>query len=110
MISREEIQHIYALAKLELKEEEIDEVRRKFSDILDFTSKILEVKTPDDSLEMLALQNERRYSGGKLYQRRRVKTRLRDRVRIFPFESGCRVEVRGWICEQSIFTIYEKNM
>ena len=54
MISREEIQHIYALAKLELKEEEIDEVRRKFSDILDFTSKILEVKTPDDSLEMLA--------------------------------------------------------
>jgi len=54
LISREEIQHIYALAKLELKEEEIDEVRRKFSDILDFTSKILEVKTPDDSLEMLA--------------------------------------------------------
>lgn len=54
MISREEIKHIYALAKLDLREEDVDEIRTKFSDILEYVSKILEVETPEEHLELLA--------------------------------------------------------
>lgn len=34
MISREEIKHIYTLAKLDLREEDVDEIRTKFLDVI----------------------------------------------------------------------------
>lgn len=54
MISRDEIKHIYALAKLDLRDEDVDEIRTKFSEVLEYVSKILEVETPEEHLELLA--------------------------------------------------------
>lgn len=50
MITREEIIRIYGLANLHIADEDIDEVREKFSKIMDFADILKEIDTEDTEL------------------------------------------------------------
>lgn len=47
MISEEEIRNIAKLSYLEIKDEEIDEIREKFSSILEYVKKLQELDVSD---------------------------------------------------------------
>ena len=47
MISEEEIRNIAKLSYLEIKDEEIDEIRNKFSSILEYVKKLQELDVSD---------------------------------------------------------------
>ena len=47
MISEEEIKNIAKLSYLEIKDEEIDEIRNKFSSILEYVKKLQELDVSD---------------------------------------------------------------
>ncbi len=54
MLEKEKIDKIAHLAKLEIKEEEMDEVRENLSEILEYVEKIKEVDTKDVDFKLFS--------------------------------------------------------
>ena len=53
MVSKEEVKKIYYLANLNVKEEELDIIAKKFDDVLVFANEIMELDTSEcEALEI----------------------------------------------------------
>lgn len=58
MVSKEEVKKIYYLANLNVKEEELDSIAKKFDDVLVFANEIMELDTSDcEALEIVVEHN-----------------------------------------------------
>ena len=58
MVSKEEVKKIYYLANLNVKEEELDIIAKKFDDVLVFANEIMELDTSDcEALEIVVEHN-----------------------------------------------------
>ena len=58
MVSKEEVKKIYYLANLNVKEEELDIIDKKFDDVLAFANEIMELDTSDcEALEIVVEHN-----------------------------------------------------
>ena len=58
MVSKEEVKKIYYLANLNVKEEELDIIAKKFDDVLVFANEIMEVDTSEcKALEIVVEHN-----------------------------------------------------
>ena len=58
MVTKEEVKKIYYLANLNVKEEELDTIAKKFDDVLVFANEIMELDTSDcEALEIVVEHN-----------------------------------------------------
>ena len=58
MVSKEEVKKIYYLANLNVKEEELDIIAKKFDDVLVFANEIMELDTSEcEALEIVVEHN-----------------------------------------------------
>ncbi|HHX69914.1 MAG: Asp-tRNA(Asn)/Glu-tRNA(Gln) amidotransferase subunit GatC [Miniphocaeibacter sp.] len=58
MIDINEVKRVYSLAKLNIKEEELETMKNKFNTVLEFANSIMEVDTEGvDMLEMVSNHN-----------------------------------------------------
>ena len=58
MVSKEEVKKIYYLANLNVKEEELDIIAKKFDDVLAFANEIMELDTSEcKALEIVVEHN-----------------------------------------------------
>jgi len=62
MINEEQVKHIADLAKLNIKDEEIEKYKKQLSDIMTEIDKIVEVEIENDNIMISPTDNRNRYS------------------------------------------------
>ena len=62
MINEEQVKHIADLAKLNIKDEEIEKYKKQLSDIMTEIDKIVEVEIENDDIMISPTDNRNRYS------------------------------------------------
>jgi len=83
MLTKEEVQHIASLARIELSAEEVEKFQKELGTILDFVGKLNEVDTlgVEPTAQVTGLTNALREDGETTYDRRLTTDDLRSTPR-----------------------------